>query len=43
MIINYGILFSAISINIEHKETKPIVQHIQNMNVLKKDSAAWSK
>jgi len=37
MFINYGILFSGISINIEDKETKPIVQHIENMNVLTKE------
>ena len=34
MFINYGILFSGISINIEDKETKPTVQHIQNMKFL---------
>jgi hypothetical protein len=28
MSINYGILFSEISINVEDKETKPIAQHI---------------
>jgi hypothetical protein len=31
MFLNYGILFSGISVNIVDKETKPIMQHLQNM------------
>jgi hypothetical protein len=34
MFINYGRLFLGFKTNIEHKEKKPIVQHINNMNVL---------
>lgn len=45
MFINYGILFSGISINIENKETKSIAKNIQNMKVLTKEheitSLAW--
>jgi hypothetical protein len=37
MFINYRILFSRISINVEDKETKPIVSNIQNMKVLTKE------
>jgi WD40 repeat protein len=45
MFINYGILFSGISINVEDKETKPITKNIQNIKVLTKEheitSLAW--
>jgi hypothetical protein len=37
MFIHYGLLFSGISINVEDKEIKPIVQHIWNMKVLAKE------
>jgi ribosome biogenesis protein NSA1 len=36
MFINYGILFSGISINIGDKEIKPIAKNIQNIKVLTK-------
>jgi ribosome biogenesis protein NSA1 len=45
MCMNYGILFSGISISIEDKETKSIAKNIQNIKVLTKEheitALAW--
>jgi hypothetical protein len=45
MSINYGILFSGISITFEDKVTKPMVQHVYKMKVLANEhemtSLAW--